>query len=65
MFGLTSINIVYEDSKKVTTFKVKDYNENMAKESYVGIEYDQSFSYNNMIDTFKNVIDKDFLDFNY
>ena len=59
------ITHIYEESKKVTTFKVKDYNKNMAKESYVGIEYDQSFSYNNMIDTFKNVIDKDFLDFNY
>ena len=58
---ITHIN---PENKKVTTFKVKDYSENMAKNNYVGIEYDKTFTYNNMIDVFKNTIDKDFLDFN-
>ena len=58
---ITHIN---PENKKVTTFKVKDYSENMAKNNYVGIEYDNTFTYNNMIDVFKNTIDKDFLDFN-
>ena len=59
------ITHIFEDSKKVTTFKVKDYNESMAKQNYVRIEYDKNFSYDNMMDTFKSVVDKDFLDFNY
>ena len=58
---ITHIN---PENKKVTTFKVKDYSENMAKNNYVGIEYDKTFTYNNMIDVFKNTIDKDFLDVN-
>ena len=58
---ITHIN---PENKKVTTFKVKDYSENMAKNNYVGIEYDKTFTYDNMIDVFKNTIDKDFLDFN-
>ena len=58
---ITHIN---PENKKVTTFKVKDYSENMAKNNYVGIEYDKTFTYNNMIDVFKNTIDKDFLNFN-
>ena len=58
------ITHIIPENKKVTTFKVKDYNENMAKNNYVGIEYDKTFTYNNMIDVFKNTIDKDFLDFN-
>ena len=53
-----------KENKKVATFKVKDYSENMAKNNYVGIEYDKTFTYDNMIDVFKNTIDKDFLDFN-
>ena len=58
------ITHIIPENKKVTTFKVKDYSENMAKNNYVGIEYDKTFTYNNMIDVFKNTIDKDFLDFN-
>ncbi len=50
--------------EKVTTFKVKDYNREMAEKNFVGIEYDRTFSYDLMIDTFKKVIDKKFLDFN-
>ena len=57
------ITHIYPENKKVTTFKVKDYNENMAKNNYVGIRYDKTFSYDNMMDIFKNTIDKDFLDF--
>ena len=59
------ITHIYEDTKKVTTFKVKDYNESMAKQNYVRVEYDKNFSYENMMNTFKLVVDKDFLDFNY
>lgn len=58
------ITHIIPENKKVATFKVKDYSENMAKNNYVGIEYDKTFTYNNMIDVFKNTIDKDFLDFN-
>ena len=57
------ITHIYPENKKVTTFKVKDYNENMAKNNYVGIRYDKTFSYDNMMDIFKNTIDKNFLDF--
>ena len=59
------ITHIFEDTKKITTLKVKDYNESMAKQNYVRIEYDKNFSYDNMMDTFKSVVDKDFLDFNY
>ena len=55
---------IIKKKKKVATFKVKDYSENMAKNNYVGIVYDKTFTYDNMIDVFKNTIDKDFLDFN-
>ena len=58
------ITHIIPENKKVATFKVKDYSENMAKNNYVGIEYDKTFTYDNMIDVFKNTIDKDFLDFN-
>lgn len=57
---ITHINI----DKKVTTFKVKDFNREMAEKNYVGIEYDRTFSYDLMIDTFKKVTDEKFLDFN-
>ena len=57
------ITHIIPENKKVTTFKVKDYSENMAKNNYVGIRYDKTFSYDNMMDIFKNTIDKDFLDF--
>ena len=57
---ITHINI----GKKITTFKVKDYNREMAEKNYVGIEYDTTFSYDLMIDTFKKVIDEKILDFN-
>lgn len=36
----------------------------MAEKNYVGIEYDRTFSYDLMIDTFKKVIDEKILDFN-
>ena len=55
---------IYPENKKVTTFKVKDYNENMAKTNYVTIDKNTDFSYENMIDTFKSVVDEKFLDFN-
>ena len=58
------ITHIIPENKKVATFKVKDYSENMAKNNYVGIEYDKTFTYDNMIDVFRNAIDKDFLDFN-
>ena len=58
------ITHIYEDNKKVTTFKVKDYNKSMAKNNYIKIKNDESYSYENMIDIFKSVIDKKFLDFN-
>ena len=32
---------IIPENKKVATFKVKDYSENMAKNNYVGIEYDK------------------------
>jgi poly-gamma-glutamate synthesis protein (capsule biosynthesis protein) len=55
---------IYPENKKVTTFKVKDYSENMAKNNYVKIDKNTDFSYENMIDTFKSVVDEKFLDFN-
>jgi len=58
------ITHIYPENKKITTFKVKDYNLNMADSNYVRVEKDRTFSYENMIETFKNVVDKKFLDFN-
>ena len=55
---------IYPENKKVTTFKVKDYSENMAINNYVITEKNTDFSYENIIDTFKNVVDEEFLDFN-
>ena len=59
------ITHIYPKDKKVTTFKVKDYNESMAKDNYIRFLSAKNFSYERMMDTFKNVIDKEFLDFNY
>ena len=58
------ITHIYPENKKITTFKVKDYSSNMADNNYVRVEKDKTFTYENMIDTFKNVVDKKFLDFN-
>ena len=59
------ITHMFEKYKKTSTFKVKDYNKTMAEKNYVGIEYDNSYSYENMIQTFIKVIDPYFLDFEY
>lgn len=58
------ITHIYEEDNKVTTFKVKDYNESMANKNFIRVKNDESFSYENMMNIFKKVIDKDFLDFN-
>ena len=58
------ITHIYEEDNKATTFKVKDYNENMANKNFIRVKNDESFSYENMMNIFKKVIDKDFLDFN-
>jgi len=59
------ITHIYGKNGKITTFKVKDYNENMAENNYISTEYDKDFSYENMIHIFKSVINEEFLDFNY
>ena len=59
------ITHIYEENNKTTTFKVKDYDENMAKKNFVRVKNDETFSYENMMNVFKNVIDKDFLEFNF
>jgi len=57
------ITHIFEKYKKTSTFKVKDYNKTMAEKNYVGIEYDNTYSYENMIQTFKKVVHPYFLDF--
>jgi hypothetical protein len=37
----------------------------MAEKNYVGIEFDNSYSYDKMINTFKKVVNPYFLDFEY
>ena len=59
------ITHMFEKYKKISTFKVKDYNKTMAEKNYVGIEYDKSYSYENMIQTFKKIIAPYFLDFEF
>ena len=59
------ITHIFEKYKKTSTFKVRDYNKSMAKQNFVGIEYDNTYSYENMIQTFKNVVHPYFLDFDY
>ena len=56
------ITHIYRASNKVTTFKVKDYNKKMAKKNYVK-KKDKSFSYKKIFETFKNIVDNKFLDF--
>ena len=56
------ITHIYPGSNKVTTFKVKDYNKKMAKKNYVK-KKDKSFSYKKIFETFKNIVDNKFLDF--
>ena len=52
------------ENKKISTFKVKDYNKTMAQNSLVGKEFDKTFSYDNMINIFNTVINSTYLDFN-
>ena len=51
------------ENKKISTFKVKDYNRTMAQNSFVGKEFDNTFSYDNMINIFNTVINSQYLDF--
>ena len=51
------------ENKKITTYKVKDYNKTMAENNFVGKKFDVTFSYDNMINTFKTVINSQYLDF--
>lgn len=59
------ITHMFDRYKKTSTFKVKDYNKSMAEKNYVGIEFDNTYSYDNMIDIFKKVVNPHFLDFEY
>ena len=52
------------ENRKFTTFKVKDYNKTMADNNFVKNIFDETYSYENMMNVFKEVINKDFLDFN-
>ena len=58
------ITHIFEENKKVTTFKVKDYDEKMAEKNYIKIKNDKSFTYEKMMYIFKKTINKQFLDFN-
>ena len=51
------------ENKKITTYKVKDYNKTMAENNFVGKKFDVTFSYDNMINIFKTVINSQYLDF--
>ena len=53
------------ENKKFSTFKVKDYNKTMANNNFVKNIFDQDYTYENMINIFKEVVNKDFLDFNF
>ena len=57
------ITHVYKDLK-ITTFKVKDYSLGMAFNNYIKKIFDNTYSYYNMINFFKDIIDQKFLDFN-
>ena len=51
-------------NKKISTFKVKDYNKIMAQNNIIEKEFDNTFSYDNMMNIFKTVISSKYLDFN-
>ena len=52
------------ENKKISTFKVKDYNKTMAQNNFIEKEFDNTFSYDNMMNIFKTVISSQYLDFN-
>ena len=52
------------ENKKISTFKVKDYNKTMAQNNFIEKEFDNTFSYDNMMNIFKTVISSKYLDFN-
>ena len=52
------------ENKKISTFKVKDYNKTMAQNNFIEKEFDNTFSYDNMMNIFETVISSKYLDFN-
>jgi len=48
-----------------TVYKVEDYNRKLAKENMVGKYWDDDFSYDKMIEHFKEVVDEKYLDLSF